>query len=161
MPLPTTKSLFTPQVLLRVFMFVMAYAHTFPARKHALAFAAAPSLDEAWKAGGAIIAVALYLAPPQVHARALRALHRNVPVLLRIAGVLLAVAHLVPALDHVPRFVSAPSFADGWRGLGALAAAMWFVLPLQLQSWALCSAFAFGKRARSLTAGAERAKAHS
>lgn len=127
--------------ILRAGMLVLAYAHTFPAQKHVVLFAQAPSVAEAWKGFGACIAVAFYLVPPRIHARILCAIHRRLPTMLRVAGVLLALAHLVPALDHVPRFVASGAFADGWRGLGALAAATWFILPLPLQSWLLHAAW--------------------
>jgi hypothetical protein len=53
---------------------------------------------------------------------------------LRAAGFVLAAVHLVPALDHVPRLVASPAFADAWRGVGATIAIAWFVAPLQIQA---------------------------
>jgi hypothetical protein len=41
----------------------------------------------------------------------------------------LAVAHLVPAADHLPMWLDAPTWGDGWRGIGALAAAVLCATP--------------------------------
>ena len=104
---------------------VLACAHLFPARKHLAALLAAPALDEAWKGLGALASIALFLLPFAWWTRLFVALRRS-PWVATAGAVLLAVAHVVPAADHLPRFLAAPSYADGWRGLGATCAALWF-----------------------------------
>jgi hypothetical protein len=121
-------------LLLRAALVGLAFAHSFPARKHIAAFFEAPSLAEAWKGFGAAAAVALYLLPPTVYVRALGWLWTRRRAWLSAAGILLAVAHLVPAFDHLPRFVESPTWTDGWRGVGALLAFAWFATPLSLQA---------------------------
>jgi hypothetical protein len=111
----------------------LAFVHTFPARKHLLAFFERPSLEEAWEGFGALLAIALYLLPVRVQARALTSLWREHRGLLRAGGVLLAVVHAVPALDHLPRFAHSLTWADAWRGFGSAAAVAWFLAPLPLQ----------------------------
>jgi hypothetical protein len=122
---------------LRAALLVLAFVHSFPARKHLLAFVAAPSLEEAWKGIGAACAIALYLAPIAWHVRALGFLWSRARFVLALGGVALALAHAVPALDHLPRLVAEPSLADAWRGLGSFAAFVWFLLPLPVQGRAL------------------------
>jgi hypothetical protein len=119
--------------VLRLITLGLALVHTFPARKHLLAFFATPSLSEAWEGFGALLAIALYLLPVHVQARALTALWREHRGLLRACGVLLAVVHAVPAADHLPRFVESLSWADAWRGLGSTVAVAWFLAPLTQQ----------------------------
>jgi hypothetical protein len=118
---------------LRLTTLALAFVHTFPARKHLLAFFERPSLDEAWEGFGALLAIALYLLPVRIQARGLHALWREHPFLLRAGGVLLAVAHAVPAVDHLPRFVESLAWADAWRGLGSAVAVAWFLAPLTQQ----------------------------
>jgi hypothetical protein len=48
---------------LRTLTLALAFLHTLPARKHLVAFIAAPSWTEGWKGIGAAVAVALYLLP--------------------------------------------------------------------------------------------------
>jgi hypothetical protein len=120
--------------LLRAATFALAFVHLFPAKKHLAIFVAAPSLDEAWKGFGGLLAVVLYFAPPRAQARVLAEAWRRARPLLVALGWLLALVHLAPALDHVPRFVAAPSWADAWRGFGACVAAAWFALPLEHQA---------------------------
>jgi hypothetical protein len=119
---------------LRATLFAFAFAHSFPARKHLAAFVATPSLEEAWKGIGATVAIVLYLAPPRVHARALGALWARRRGALAAGGWVLAVAHAVPAADHLPRLAGGVTWADAWRGLGALVACAWFTLPLHWQA---------------------------
>jgi hypothetical protein len=119
--------------ILRLITLALAFVHTFPARKHLLALFEKPSLAEAWEGFGALFAIALYLLPVRVQARALTALWREHRGLLRIGGVLLAVAHAVPAVDHLPRFVESLTWADAWRGLGSTVAVAWFLAPLTQQ----------------------------
>src|SRR5262245_16292097 len=112
----------------------LAFVHLFPARKHVALFFAAPSLAEAWKGFGALVAVALYLLPPRTQAQLLCAAWSRARPLLVALGWLLATAHLAPALDHLPRFLAEPSWPDAWRGIGASLAATWFVLPIEHQA---------------------------
>ena len=97
-------------------------------------FVEAPSLSEGWKGLGALLAIGLYLLPVGVQARALAALWNGYRTPLRIASVVLIVAHAVPAFDHVPRFVHAPSWSDFWRGFGSLVAIAWFSCPQPAQA---------------------------
>jgi hypothetical protein len=121
-------------VILRVLTLALAFVHTFPARKHLLAFAASASWSEGLKGFGAAFAIALYLLPTDLQRRGLAFLWRERRVLLRAAGIALAAVHLVPAIDHVPAFFAAPSWADAWRGFGSSIAVAWFLVPLPLQA---------------------------
>ena len=120
--------------LLRAVTLALACVHTFPARKHLLAFAHAPSLSEGWKGFGALIAIALYLLPPAAQARALVSLWRDHRVVLRIGTAILAAAHAVPAFDHLPRFFGNGGWADAWRGFGSAIAVAWFAAPVPVQA---------------------------
>jgi hypothetical protein len=120
--------------LLRTLTVALALLHTLPARKHLVAFIATPSWTEGWKGIGAAVAVALYLLPTRVQVRALQHLWRRRASALRVAGVVLAVAHAVPAADHLPRLVESFTFGDAWRGIGAAIAVVWFVAPLRAQA---------------------------
>jgi hypothetical protein len=120
--------------LLRSLTLALACVHAFPARRHLAAFFAMPSLSEGWKGFGAAIAVILYLLPVATQTRGLTALWRRKAYVLRIAGVVLAMAHAVPAADHLPRFLASWAFGDAWRGLGATCAMLWFVAPLTAQA---------------------------
>jgi hypothetical protein len=111
----------------------LAFVHTFPARKHLLAFFDKPSFAEGWEGFGALLAIVIYLLPVPVLVRALTALWRHHRGVLRAGGVLLAVVHAVPALDHVPRLVESVNWGDAWRGLGSSVAVVWFLLPVTLQ----------------------------
>jgi hypothetical protein len=120
-------------MLLRIGTLVLAYAHTFPATKHLAAFVHSPSLSEGWKGAGAVAAIGLYLLPVRLQLRVLRALWQR----RRVLGVTtwaLAAAHAVPALDHFPKFLCAPTWADGWRGCGAVLAIAWFLTPVAAQA---------------------------
>jgi hypothetical protein len=125
-------------VVLRAVTLAFAFMHTFPARKHLLAFAAAPSWSEGWKGFGALFAIGLYLLPLEVQRRGLAILWLERRVLLRAAGIVLAVVHLVPAIDHLPAFLATPTWADAWRGAGATFAVAWFLVPLRAQARAIC-----------------------
>jgi hypothetical protein len=120
--------------LLRSLTLALAFLHTLPARKHLVAFIATPSWTEGWKGIGAAVAVALYLLPIRVQAHALQHLWRRRASALRVAGVVLALAHAVPAADHLPRFVASFTFGDAWRGMGAAIAVVWFLAPLRAQA---------------------------
>jgi hypothetical protein len=106
--------------------FGLAAMHTLPARHHLGDFFAHPSIQDAWKGFGAAIAVAVWLLPVGLQARIARNLWK--PVLFAIAA-----AHMVPALDHLPKLLAAPSWADAWKGIGSTVAVVWFVLPRSLQ----------------------------
>jgi hypothetical protein len=121
-------------VVLRGALLVLAYVHTIPARTHLARFFAEPSLGEAWKGFGAVLAIGLYLLPIDFYAKAFGYLWAKRRVGLVAAGWVLALAHAAPAIDHVPRFFEAPSFADAWRGFGAAFACLWFVAPLRVQA---------------------------
>jgi hypothetical protein len=121
-------------VLLRAVTFALAFVHTFPARKHLLAFVANPSWTEGLKGFGAAFAIALYLLPTGVQRRGLAFLWRERRVLLRAAAIALAAVHLVPAVDHVPAFLAAPSWADAWRGFGSAIAVAWLLAPMPMQA---------------------------
>jgi hypothetical protein len=131
--------------LVRLLTLVMAVVHTFPARKHLAALVAAPSVTESWKGIGALAAIAFYLLPVRMQARIMASLWRDHRWSLRAAGLMLAAAHLVPAWDHLPRFVAAPSWYDGWRGLLTAAAVVWFVVPLPQQAVALAALARIGR----------------
>ncbi len=122
---------------IRVLTLGLAFAHALPAQKHLAAFFDAPSLTEAWKGLGAALAVALYLLPPRVQARGLGHLWARRRSALTLAGVLLALIHVVPMVDHLPGVLDHPTWADAWRGGGATVAALWFLLPLPVQKRAL------------------------
>jgi hypothetical protein len=120
--------------VVRTLTLALAFIHTFPARKHVAAFVADPSWSEGWKGFGAVFAIVLYLLPVGVQSRGLAFLWRERRVLLRAAGIALAVVHLVPAIDHVPAFLRAPTWGDAWRGLGSTLAVAWFLAPLRAQA---------------------------
>jgi hypothetical protein len=126
----------------------LAFVHTFPARKHLVALFERPSLTEAWEGVGALLAVLLYLLPVRVQARALNVLWREHRLLLRACGLLLAIAHAVPAADHLPRFVEGASWSDAWRGFGSAAAIAWFLAPLSLQGRAITVLAQLGRVSR-------------
>ncbi len=123
--------------VLRFCMLSLAWAHTFPATKHLSAFAESPSLEEAWKGFGSAAAVIIYLLPVTWIARALITTWRRHRAALSVAGWVMAIAHLVPAADHLPRLLASPSWGDAWRGLGSSISAAWFVLPVPTQGIAL------------------------
>ncbi|WP_146651982.1 hypothetical protein [Labilithrix luteola] len=43
-----------------------------------------------------------------------------------LASMTLTLAHVVPARDHLPRFLASVSWGDAWRGFGACLAVFWF-----------------------------------
>jgi hypothetical protein len=119
--------------VLRLLTLALAYLHTYPARRHLSAFFDHPSLDEAWKAFGAVVSIGLYLLPVRVQARALSRLWGEHRGLLRAVGIVLAMAHAVPAADHLPRLAATLTWGDAWRGLGSAIAVAWFLAPLTRQ----------------------------
>jgi hypothetical protein len=112
---------------------VLAFAHTFPATRHIGLFLREPGLNEAWKGFGSAIAVLVFLASPRKLARIIGRLWTERQALAKVLAYALVVAHMVPALDHVPRFVAAPNWADAWRGFGAVLASAWWTLPVPAQ----------------------------
>jgi hypothetical protein len=133
-------------MLIRIGTLVLACVHTFPATKHLAAFAHSPSLSEGWKGFGALGAICLYLLPLRSQVRLLRVLWHRRRALAVLTWVLAAV-HAVPAFDHLPRFLGAPSWADGWRGIGAALAVTWFLAPVATQGRVIA---AIGSLARVL-----------
>ena len=117
---------------LRLLTAVLAGLHVLTARHHLGDFFAHPSLADAWKGVGAAAAVALLALPTRVLARIASALWRRRALGAAVA-VGLAVVHLVPATDHLPRLARALSFGDAWRGIGAAIAIAWFLAPRALQ----------------------------
>ena len=109
----------------------LALLHTLPARHHLADMLASFNASDAWKGIGAGVAVALLLVPVRKQARVVGILRHA--RLLTLAGALLVVVHLVPALDHVPKFLASPSFADGWRAVGSCLAILWFGAPSTVQ----------------------------
>ncbi|MDB4937568.1 MAG: hypothetical protein JWP87_4540 [Labilithrix sp.] len=122
--------------LLTFLGFSLAFIHLFPARKHLVLFLEAPSLSEAWKAFGAVVAIALLALPRALQRRLIHAIWRERRVASAL-GLLLALVHLVPMLDHVPAFFASWTWADAWRGVGASAAVLWFASPHRSQSRAM------------------------
>jgi hypothetical protein len=115
----------------------LAFVHTFPARGHLTELVAHPSLAEAWKGLGALVATIFYLLPPSTQARALSHLWARRRALVGAMGLLLAAAHAVPAADHLPHLFDHGTFHDAWRGLGSALAVIWFLAPVPLQARAL------------------------
>jgi hypothetical protein len=118
---------------IRLATLALAFVHSFPARRHLGAFFEHPSLADGWEGFGALVAIGVYLLPPATQLRALRALWRRRKEWLRTAGFVLAAAHAVPALDHLPRLIEFHRWGDAWRGIGSALAVTWFLLPLPLQ----------------------------
>jgi hypothetical protein len=124
-------------VVIRAGTALLAFAHLFPMQKHLTLFAVTPSIAEAWKGFGAAAAIALYVLSPRTQATILSVAWRKARSGLVALGWLLAAAHLVPVLNHLPRFFCEPHWADAWRGFGACAAAAWFIMPLEQQAWCI------------------------
>src|SRR5262245_6481527 len=87
--------------------------------------------SDAWKGIGATIAASMLAFPVRKQARLIGVLRRA--RLLGLAAALLVVVHLVPALDHVPKLIASPNFADAWRGIGSCVAILWFAAPSTIQ----------------------------
>jgi hypothetical protein len=111
---------------------IAAALHALPASKHLAAFAAAPSLTEAWKGFGAATALALLALPQRLQIRIVAAVWRRRHIGLAVSG-MLVVVHLVPASDHIPKLLAEITFGDLWRGVGSACAVAWFALPLAMQ----------------------------
>jgi hypothetical protein len=92
-----------------------------------------PSWSDAWKGLGALVAVGIYLLPVRVQARGLKALWHRRAVVAAVTWALAAV-HAVPLAEHLPRFLSSGQWADGWRGVGAAFAVVWFATPIRHQT---------------------------
>ena len=117
---------------LRVVLALLALGHTYPVRRHLALLWTEPSFGEAWKGFGPLIAIIVFCLPVRWYANGLRALLKRRALLCAGTAALIA-AHLVPATEHVPAFLAHPSWADGWRGVGAATAVVWFILPLAVQ----------------------------
>jgi len=117
--------------LVRFVTVALAALHVLPARHHLGDLASSFSMGDAWKGIGAAVAVVFLLLDGRTQARVVAALTRR--DLLATATIALAIAHLVPAFDHVPKLFAAASFADGWRAIGSTIAVAWFASPRQLQ----------------------------
>jgi hypothetical protein len=113
--------------------FGLAFVHLFPARKHLGLFFETPSVGEAWKGFGAVAAIVFLALPRALQLRLVTTIWRQRRVATAI-GCVLAVVHVVPALDHLPAFLASWTWADAWRGLGALIAVLWFASPLRAQA---------------------------
>jgi hypothetical protein len=134
----------------------LAAMHLLPATHHLGRFFAEPSVADAWKGFGAVGAVVFLALPTRVQARSLAALwsKRGLGAALALG---LAFVHVVPATDHVPRFVHAASFGDAWRAVLTLTAIVWFAAPAALQRAVLRSLGRRPGRPRSaLTSSAYR-----
>jgi hypothetical protein len=118
---------------LTLISFGLAFVHLFPARKHLGLFVEAPSLGEAWKGFGAVAAIIFLALPRGLQATLVTKIWRQ-RRLASALGFVLAVAHVVPALDHLPAFLASLTWADAWRGLGASMAVLWFASPVRAQA---------------------------
>ncbi|WP_146647932.1 carbohydrate-binding family 9-like protein [Labilithrix luteola] len=119
--------------LLRVVLSLLGVVHTFPARRHLALLVEHPSLGEAWKGVGAVVAVVLYFLPLRWYARTFAVLARHRWWAAALSALLVA-AHSVPAADHLPRLFAHASWGDGWRGGGSALAVLWFTAPLRVQA---------------------------
>ncbi len=113
---------------LRGITIALAAMHLLPARHHLADFFASPSMSDAWKGFGALVAITLLALPQRVQARLATLVWKY-----RAIGVVIAAAHVVPALDHLPKLVASFTFGDAWKGLGATFAVLWFLAPRRLQ----------------------------
>lgn len=134
--------------LVRVLALTLAFVHTFPARGHLAALLERPTIADGWKGFGALAAVSLYLLPIEWQARGLAALWRR-RRWLRAAAWSLALVHMVPLLDHLPRFFDSGGWSDAWRGFGACIAVLWFVAPPSQQATVLSTVAALGSALRT------------
>jgi hypothetical protein len=117
---------------LTLLSFGLAFVHLFPAQKHLGLFFESPSVGEAWKGFGAVAAILFLALPRGRQVGFVTALWRR-RRLASALGLGLAIVHAVPALDHVPAFLASFTWADAWRGLGSLAAMLWFASPVRFQ----------------------------
>jgi hypothetical protein len=134
--------------LVRVLALALAFAHTFPARGHLAAFFERPTLADGWKGFGALAAVSLYVLPVEWQARGLAALWRRRRWLRSVAWSL-ALVHMVPLLDHLPRYFDSGGWPDAWRGFGACIAVLWFLAPPSRQATVLSTVAALGATLRT------------
>ena len=138
----------TRSTSVRVLTLALAFVHSFPARGHVAAFLQHPTIADGWKGFAALFAVAFYVMPVRWQARALGALWRRRRA-LAAATWSLALVHMVPLLEHLPRFLGSGDWADGWRGLGACVAVLWFVAPVSQQAAFLAAVVRLGVRIRA------------
>ena len=113
---------------LRGITIALAAMHLLPARHHLADFFASPSMSDAWKGFGALVAITLLALPQRFQARLAALVWKY-----RAIGVVIAAAHVVPALDHLPKLVASFTFGDAWKGLGATIAVLWFLAPRAVQ----------------------------
>ncbi len=113
---------------LRGITLALAAMHSLPARHHLADFFAGPNPADAWKGFGALGAIALLVLPQRIQARLATLVWKY-----RLIGVVIAVAHVVPALDHLPKLFAAFTFGDAWKGIGATIAILWFLAPRAVQ----------------------------
>lgn len=105
----------------------LALLHVLPARHHLADMASRFNLSDAWKGIGAAVAIAVLALPFENQAKVVAFLKRR--KWLGAAALLLVVVHLVPAADHVPKLLAAPSFGDAWKAIGSVLAIAWFLAP--------------------------------
>ncbi len=117
-----------PRSKLRLIALGLAAMHLLPATHHIGDFVRSPSTSDAWKGFGAVFAVIALALPVRFQARIAKTLwtHRAWGMAISL---LLVVAHLVPAADHVPKLVTSLAWSDAWRGIGASIAIAWFIAP--------------------------------
>jgi hypothetical protein len=117
---------------IRPLLLGLALMHLLPVTHHGRELLAAPSLGDAWKTVGASAAVLLLAMPtPWLMKLVGRTLNRGRTV--SVLATLLAIAHVVPAADHLPKLLASPNWGDAWRGIGAALAVTWFASPRALQ----------------------------
>lgn len=121
---------------LTLLSFGLAFVHLFPARKHLALFFETPSVGEGWKGLGAVAAIVFLALPRARQVQLVTTIWRR-RRLASALGFVLAAAHAVPALDHLPAFLASPTWADAWRGLGSSLAVLWFASPVRAQSQAI------------------------
>ena len=116
---------------IRPLLLGLALMHLLPATHHGRDLLAAPTVSDAWKAIGAVLAVGLLAMPAPWLVKLVGRTSRWHTV--SIVATLLAIAHVVPAADHLPKLFASPTWPDAWRGLGAAIAVAWFASPRALQ----------------------------
>ena len=117
---------------IRPLLLGLAVMHVLPATHHGRDLLAAPNAGDAWKAIGASAAVLLLTMPTPWLMKLVRRTQSRWHT-VSVAATLLAIAHVVPAADHLPKLLASPSWADAWRGVGATLAVAWFASPRALQ----------------------------
>ncbi len=116
---------------IRPLLLGLALMHLLPATHHGRDLLASPNASDAWKAIGAAMAVGLLAMPTPWLVKLVG--HTMKWRSVSVAAALLAIAHVVPAADHLPKLFASPSWADAWRGILAAIAVGWFASPRALQ----------------------------